>query len=405
MTMFLELKEKLKAIYAEYGTYILPAAKFLLALAVFLNINHTLDYVPALGSIFVVLILSLICAIIPLNGTVFFAMVLILLQCTGVHILAAAFGAVLFLTLWVLYLRFASGEALALVLTPLAFALNIPAAVPIAFGLVSGPVSALSMACGLIVYYFMNLIQKRIAVLAAGEDLNMLDLVTALAEGIFQNEELLVAVICCTVTLLVVYLIRSLEADYAWEVSVVAGGIAYLVIQLAGALFLEVPVSVPVLVIGTVGACLICYVLQLFVFGGDYSRSKMFRFQDDEYYYYVKAVPKMAVANPDRTIKNISEEELKEEVPEETEVLKNYEISRKEPEEQTVEIPRDIIQARGESPEQDMEPAFDRIVEEVSAEDAAEKIETEPEMDLEMNEDYFESVDFEEKLTDTLKNL
>ena len=102
MTMFLELKEKLKAIYAEYGTYILPAAKFLLALAVFLNINHTLDYVPALGSIFVVLILSLICAIIPLNGTVFFAMVLILLQCTGVHILAAAFGAVLFLTLWVL---------------------------------------------------------------------------------------------------------------------------------------------------------------------------------------------------------------------------------------------------------------------------------------------------------------
>ena len=101
----------------------------------------------------------------------------------------------------------------------------------------------------------------------------------------------------------------------------------------------------------------------------------------------------------------ISEEELKEEVPEETEVLKNYEISRKEPEEQTVEIPRDIIQARGESPEQDMEPAFDRIVEEVSAEDAAEKIETEPEMDLEMNEDYFESVDFEEKLTDTLKNL
>jgi len=212
----------------------------------------------------------------------------------------------------------------------------------------------------------------------------MLDLVTALAEGIFQNEELLVAVICCTVTLLVVNLIRSLEADYAWEVSVVAGGIAYLVIQLAGALFLEVPVSVPVLVIGTVGACLICYVLQLFVFGGDYSRSKMFRFQDDEYYYYVKAVPKMAVANPDRTIKNISEEESKEkekkeEVPEETEILKDYEISRKEPEEQTVEIPQDTIQTQGDSPE--------------------------PEMDLEMEDDYFDSVDFEEKLTDTLKNL
>ncbi len=414
MTIFLELKEKLKAIYAEYGTYILPAAKFLLALAVFLSINRTLDYVPALGNIFIVLILSLICAIIPLNGMVFFAMVLILLQCTGVHILAAAFGAVLFLTLWVLYLRLASGEALALVLTPLAFALNIPAAVPIAFGLVGGPVSALSVACGLVVYYFMNLIQERIAVLAAGEDLNMLDLVTALAEGIFQNEELLVAIICCTVTLLVVNLIRSLEADYAWEVSVIAGGIAYLVIQLAGALFLEVPVSIPVLVIGTIGACLICYVLQLFVFGGDYSRSKMFRFQDDEYYYYVKAIPKMAVANRERMIKNISEEEANEDVPEEEEVLKSYEISRKEPDQKTGEIPQDTVQMYGESPEQDGEYTFDVNVsgkeEESFLSENGEVSGNVPEDGEEMKEeelsnDYFESVDFEAKLTDTLKNL
>ena len=313
MTIFLELKEKLKGIYAEYGTYILPAAKFLLALAVFQSINHTLNYVPALGNIFIVLILSLICAIIPLNGMVFFAMVLILLQCTGVHLLAAALGAVLFLALWVLYLRFASGEALALVLTPLAFALHIPAAVPIAFGLVGGPVSALSVACGLVVYYFIRLIGERIVVLAAGEDINMLDFVRTLAEGVFQNEALLVALICCTVTLLVVNLIRTLEADYAWQISVIAGGIAYIVIQLAGALFLEMRISVPVLLTGTVVSCLICYVLQLFVFGGDYSRSKMFRFQDDEYYYYVKAIPKMAVSNPNRTIKNISEEAAEEE--------------------------------------------------------------------------------------------
>ena len=98
-------------------------------------------------------------------------MALILLQCTGVHLLAAAFGAVLFLALWVLYLRFASGEALALVLTPLAFALHIPAAVPIAFGLVGGPVSALSVACGLVVYYFIRLIGERIVVLAEAKTL------------------------------------------------------------------------------------------------------------------------------------------------------------------------------------------------------------------------------------------
>ena len=432
MTIFLELKEKLKEIYAEYGTYILPVLKFFLALAVFQSINHTLDYVPALGNIFIVLILSLICAIIPLNGMVFFAMVLILLQCTGVHILAAAFGAVLFLALWVLYLRFAPGEALALVLTPLACALHIPAAVPIAFGLVGGPVSALSVSCGLVVYYFMRLIVERIAVLAAGEEIDMLNFVRTLAEGVFQNETLLVALICCAVTLLVVYLIRTLDADYAWQISVIAGGIAYLVIQLAGALFLELDVSVPTLLAGTVGSCLICFVLQLFVFGGDYSRSKMFRFQDDEYYYYVKAIPKMAVSNPKRTIKTISEEEPREdgdsdgnetadehETYDTEEVLKEYTVGREEPDVQgsgnmdlrtgeIPEIPEELLARYGApaGPGQDGETgnkAKDAGEAEQGQRPEQASGETDPEE--QRKDEYFQSVDFEEKLTDTLKRL
>ena len=329
MTMFLELKEKLKNLYAGYGTYLMPAGKFLLALAVFLSINRTIDAVPALGNVFVILILSLICAIIPLNGMVFLGMIILLIQCAGVHVLAAGFGAVLFLTLWILYLRFASGEALALLLTPLAFALNIPAAVPIAFGLAGGPMSALSVACGLVVYQFMKLVSGRISVLAAAQEIQITEIIKALAEGVFENEALLVGIICCTVVLLVVYLIRSLEADYAWQISILAGAVAYVVIQLSGAFFLEVKVSVPVLLIGTAGACLICFLLEMFLFGGDYSRSKLFRFQDDEYYYYVKAVPKMAVTNPDRQIRMIGEEqENPNEESEIDEVLRKYEIAR-----------------------------------------------------------------------------
>ena len=413
MTIFLELREKLKEIYAEYGTYILPAAKFLLALAVFQSINHTLNYVPALGNIFIVLILSLICAIIPLNGMVFFAMALILLQCTGVHLLAAAFGAVLFLALWVLYLRFASGEALALVLTPLAFALHIPAAVPIAFGLVGGPVSALSVACGLVVYYFIRLIGERIVVLAAGEDINMPDFVRTLAEGVFQNEALLVALICCTVTLLVVNLIRTLEADYAWQISVIAGGIAYIVIQLAGALFLEMRISVPVLLIGTVVSCLICYVLQLFVFGGDYSRSKVFRFQDDEYYYYVKAIPKMAVSNPNRTIKNISEEAAEEETGRSEEKDAAAESGNGSETgsvsgqvEETGKDAADFGSAAHTEQSGELPEVLADVIRRYDVrQEAEEQTTAESEQEEKIKEEYFQSVDFEEKLTDTLKHL
>lgn len=405
MTMFLELKEKLKEFYAGYGNYILPAAKFLLALAVFLSINHTLDAVPVLGNIFVVLILSLICAILPLNGMVFLAVAAILVQCSGVHLIAAGFGAVLFLALWILYFRFASGEALALILTPLAFALHIPAAVPIAFGLAGGPVSALSVACGLVGYYFMRTVRDRIAVLAAADEVQMKDLVIALAEGVFQNEALLVAIICCTVVLLVVYLIRCLEVDYAWQVSVIAGAIAYIIIQSAGALFLEVAVSVPALIVGTLGACVICFVLEMFLFGGDYSRSKMFRFQDDEYYYYVKAIPKMAVSNPERTIRTISSDPEAEGEPkgdpEVEEILKKYGIPRKEVSSGESMQEQETEESLKEDKEAEIWPETLEFPEDTGnsgglpEEGDAEKI----------KDDFFDSVDFEAKLTDTLKNL
>lgn len=405
MTMFLELKEKLKEFYAGYGNYILPAAKFLLALAVFLSINHTLDAVPVLGNIFVVLILSLICAILPLNGMVFLAVAAILVQCSGVHLIAAGFGAVLFLALWILYFRFASGEALALILTPLAFALHIPAAVPIAFGLAGGPVSALSVACGLVGYYFMRTVRDRIAVLAAADEVQMKDLVIALAEGVFQNEALLVAIICCTVVLLVVYLIRCLEVDYAWQVSVIAGAIAYIIIQSAGALFLEVAVSVPALIVGTLGACVICFVLEMFLFGGDYSRSKRFRFQDDEYYYYVKAIPKMAVSNPERTIRTISSDPEAEGEPkgdpEVEEILKKYEIPRKEVSSGESMQEQETEESLKEDKEAEIWPETLEFPEDTGnsgglpEEGDAKKI----------KDDFFDSVDFEAKLTDTLKNL
>ena len=38
----------------------------------------------------------------------------------------------------------------------------------------------------------------------------------------------------------------------------------------------------------------------------DYSRTEKVQFEDDEYYYYVKAVPKMTVAAPAKTVKRIN---------------------------------------------------------------------------------------------------
>ena len=100
MTVLIELKEKLKEFYGSCSGIVLPIVKFLLALAVFRGINSNLGYLKMLNSMYVVLILSLICAILPLNGMVFLAMLVIIGHCFALHMVIAGLAALVLLVLW-----------------------------------------------------------------------------------------------------------------------------------------------------------------------------------------------------------------------------------------------------------------------------------------------------------------
>ena len=147
MTVLIELKEKFKEFYGSCSGIVLPIAKFLLALAVFRGINSNLGYLKMLNSMYVVLILSLICAILPLNGMVFLAMLVIIGHCFALHMVIAGLAALVLLVLWFLYLRFVPKDAPALLLTPLAFWLHVPSAVPVAYGLALCIFSSLRCRC------------------------------------------------------------------------------------------------------------------------------------------------------------------------------------------------------------------------------------------------------------------
>lgn len=64
-------------------------------------------------------------------------------------------------------------------------------------------------------------------------------------------------------------------------------------------------ISIIGLILGSIVSVLLVKVLQFFVFNVDYSRTEMVQFEDDEYYYYVKAVPKNTVATPEKRVKTI----------------------------------------------------------------------------------------------------
>ena len=124
--------------------------------------------------------------------------------------------------------------------------------------------------------------------------------------GFISNKGMILTIVAFTATIIIVYLIRRLSVDYAWTIAIIAGALADVMILLVGDLIFDTNVSILGLIIGTVVSGLLAKVIEFFAFHVDYSRTEKVQFEDDEYYYYVKAVPKITVSAPSRTVKKIN---------------------------------------------------------------------------------------------------
>lgn len=131
--------------------------------------------------------------------------------------------------------------------------------------------------------------------------------ITAFVKQLFNNKELWITVIAFAICLLVVYSIRRLAIDNSWAIGIVAGAVVHIIVMALGNVVMNTHISYVAVILGSVAATLIGLVAELFVFSVDYSRTEHLQFEDDEYYYYVKAVPKVSVSAPEKTVKRINE--------------------------------------------------------------------------------------------------
>ena len=338
MTALLELKQKIKNLYSQYEVYILPVLRFILALVYFVWINSNMGYMTQLNNIFIVLILALICSILPSSIMIFAGFALMIAHSYAVGIEVAGFMLVLILFMTILFLRFSAGNNIVLVFTPLSFGFSVPTLLPIGSGLLCSAASALPAGCGVIIYYFIRFIRVQNKILE-NADVAMADKLKLLADGIVQNWGMWITVIAFIVVTLLVNLIRTRSFDYAWRIAIVAGGVVYVLVILAGGFYFDLNINVIALIIYTVISVVIGLVLEFFVFGGDYTRTERLEYEDDEYYYYVKAVPKASVATSERSIKKINGE------PANNEKQQDNVVSYANPifhgDEETVQIPED----------------------------------------------------------------
>lgn len=313
MDKIYEMKQHLVQFYAKYSRWIDMGFRFALAILTFTFIGSHIGFKVALTNPIITVVLSLVCALLPMIMTAVFATAMVLVQFLVLAPGIAAVSAILLFVMFALYFRFSPAKSQILLLTPIAFVAQVPVAIPVVFGLLGGPTCAVPIAFGVIVYYMLAHVKAYAAVIGTIAENGIVTQVTTFTQQLFSNKEMWMYIASFTVCLLVVYFIRRLAIDHAWEIASVAGVLVHIVVMAFAHVILNINVEYFPLILGSILTIIIALVVKILFFSVDYSRAEHLQFEDEEYYYYVKAVPKVAVKVQEKTVKKIHERQGSEE--------------------------------------------------------------------------------------------
>lgn len=311
MTTLLEIREFISDKLGRYETPIRMAGKFLLTLFCMIGIDARLNYSDTASSPFLVIIIALIGALAPIGVTTFLLALVILLQLFALSLEAAAAGAILFLLVLLLYYRFSPRYSVIILLMPLAYLVGMPYLVSLLAGLLCTPAASVAVALGVIVAEFIRFVSSnQTAIGSSGGSLtDSSESVSAfryIIDGLAKNQALVIMVIATVCAVLIVYFIRRLSINYSWMVALAAGGVAQLLIVLIGDMVFNTTSSVGTAFLGAIVSIALAFLFGLIFYNLDYSRIENTQFEDDEYYYYVKAVPKVYMRKSSRSVKQIN---------------------------------------------------------------------------------------------------
>lgn len=306
MTSLLVWKEHMKDFYARNSMIIQPVLRFLFGLCTYVSLNTALGYMTELENPIVVLVLSLVSAALPWGVTVFMAGCLMIGHIYAVSLEMALIAIVLLLVIATLYYGFKPGDSVLMILTPMAFLFHIPYAIPLLVGLGGSLVAVIPVSCGVFLYYLLLYVKQNAGVLTNDSAVDVVQKYTQIIQSVLFNRTMIMMAAACALGILVVYLIRRMSMDYAWVVAIVAGTVTQLVVIFVGNFLFSVSIPVGSMILSLAGSALLAVVYNFFVFTVDYTRTEYVQFEDDDYYYYVKAVPKMTVTTPEFKVQKIN---------------------------------------------------------------------------------------------------
>ena len=306
ITTLIEFREMLLKIYQKIRFILNPVVKFIMSWIVFTYINDSIGFDPRFTKTIIVLGLSAVCAVTPAGVLVFFAMVLTLLHIYSVSLFLAVLLLLVFIILYGLLMRFSPKQVAAAVAVPVLAKYNLHYCVPILMGSISNPLSILPTSCGVMIYYIMKIVKDATSRTVEFELDDVVQLYTDVFDAIIDCKQMIIVVVVFALVIATVWFLRKFSFDYSFEISIAAGVVITIIGFLVADLKFDVTVKIGTLIFMSIISGFVAMLCDYMKRVLDYTAIERVQFEDDDYYYYVKAVPKVNISLREIDIKHFN---------------------------------------------------------------------------------------------------
>lgn len=306
MVQLLKIKEQIYRFVGHFEIYVVALIRFVIAFTAFTLINTNVGFMDELKKYPLALIFALLCSFLPSGMMLFFGAVLILIHFYALSVELCGIAALVFIILFCLCLRFSTRKGLYTVLTPVLGVFGISYVMPVASGLLGQAYTVVSVVCGEVVFFFLKNVKNNAALFSPSDEVTTRSIVTLAVTQIFTDKEMYLYLGSFAIAAIVVFCVRKLPVDHSRSIAIVLGIVVQMGLICSGEIYFGNNQAIVSVIVGSIVSLLILLVVDFMSLSLDYSRVEHVQFEDDEYYYYVKAVPKAFVSVEDKQVKKIN---------------------------------------------------------------------------------------------------
>lgn len=290
MSTVLTIRDYIRDFIRKYEEIITPVFRFFLSFIVFTYINKMFGYNELFTREIVVILLSIISALVPTSIIVLLGGVVVVVSAMSVSANVGALVLIMFILMYCTYLRMFPDCGWILAFVPIMYMLKLYFAIPLVIVIFSGPAGAVPAGFGVIIYYVSGYIRDI-------KDGNMLEdkdfqAYSYVLDHIVKDKEVLSMIIIFAVVIVITFVLYKLPYDYAWYVAIGVGGLLNILVALIVDGAVGSDLSMGKVVSGTFVGIILALIIRAGKGLVDYAHKEVVQFEDDDYYYYVKAIPK-----------------------------------------------------------------------------------------------------------------